>query len=62
MDNSALINDVMKALEALNTASYYMHETGDVEDSQLDEAHRHNVDAIDILNSFLERKRNEGKS
>ena len=61
-DNSALINDVTNALEAVNTASQYMHETGDVEDSQLDYAHEGIVSAIDILNSFLERKRNEGKS
>jgi len=60
MNNSALINDVMKSLEGLNTADHYMHETGDVEDAALDAAHRNISDAIAILNSFLERKRNEG--
>jgi len=62
MQDSALNKDVMKALEGLNTAAHYMHETGGVESENLDSAFRYIMDATSLLKSFLEGERNESKS
>jgi hypothetical protein len=55
MQDSPLIKDVKKSLEGLKTASHYLHETGDVMDTTLDDAHRSVDEAMRLLESFIRR-------
>jgi hypothetical protein len=62
MQDSAFAKDVIKALEGVNTAVHYMHETGDVQSEELDLAFRKIMEAKSLLKAFLEETRNESKS